>query len=101
MPLLGDPAMTEHLGGPESCAQLVARQSRYERLHDSDTDRMFRIVDGPSGQAVGSVGYWERTWRGELVYETGWSVLPAFQGRGLASRATSLAIAQLRTTRTH
>src|SRR6476660_7862689 len=74
--LLGDPAMTEHLGGPESRAQLVARQARYERLHDSDTDRMFRIVDGPSGQAVGSVGYWERTWRGELVYETGWSVLP-------------------------
>ena len=99
--LLGDPAMTEHLGGPESRAQLVARQARYERLHDSDTDRMFRIIDGPSGQAVGSVGYWERTWRGELVYETGWSVLPAFQGRGLASRATSLAIAQLRTTRTH
>jgi RimJ/RimL family protein N-acetyltransferase len=99
--LLGDPAMMAHLGGPESHDQLVARQARYERLIDSKTDRMFKIIDRPSGQAVGSVDYWERSWRGHLVYETGWSVLPAFQGRSLASRATALAIAQLRATRRH
>jgi RimJ/RimL family protein N-acetyltransferase len=40
------------------------------------------------------VGYWERKWRGEDVYEVGWSTLPAFQGRGFASTATSLAVAQ-------
>ena len=29
--LLGDPAMTEHIGGPESHEQLIERQARYER----------------------------------------------------------------------
>jgi hypothetical protein len=43
---------------------------------------------------VGWVGYWERTWRDHEVYEIGWSVLPAFQGRGIAGLATAQAIAQ-------
>ena len=42
--LLGDPAMTEHLGGPESDEQLIKRQARYERLAESGKDRMFKIV---------------------------------------------------------
>jgi RimJ/RimL family protein N-acetyltransferase len=83
--LLGDPAMTEHLGGPESPEQLFKRQKRYE-LPETP---MFKIVDEDTGEAVGSIGYWEREWRDEQVYETGWSVLPAFQGRGIASEATA------------
>jgi len=43
--LLGDPAMTEHLGGPESEEKLVERQAKYERIGDTGTGRMFRIVD--------------------------------------------------------
>jgi RimJ/RimL family protein N-acetyltransferase len=82
--LMGDPEMTEHLGGPESDEKLAERQARYERLADSRKGRMIKIADGASSEAVGSVGYWERTWRGEVVYEMGWSVLPAFQGRGIA-----------------
>ncbi|MGI8564656.1 MAG: GNAT family N-acetyltransferase [Candidatus Dormibacter sp.] len=91
--LMGDPAMTHHLGGPESDAKIADRQSRYERLADSGQGRMFKIEDTVSGQAVGSVGYWERTWRDQQVYETGWSVFPAFQGRGIASTATAEAVA--------
>jgi RimJ/RimL family protein N-acetyltransferase len=94
--LMGDPEMTEHLGGPESHEQITARQTRYERLADSGTDRMFKIINEATGEAVGSVGYWERTWHGEPVYEIGWSVLPAFQGRGIAGMATALAIARAR-----
>jgi RimJ/RimL family protein N-acetyltransferase len=41
---------------------------------------------------VGSVGYWERDWRGETVYELGWKVLPSHQGRGLAVAATVTAV---------
>ena len=89
--LMGDPAMTEHLGGPESEEKLVKRQSRYERL-DPDTGRMFKIVDEASGEPVGSVGYWEKDWRDTTVWETGWSVLPEFQGRGIAGEATRQAI---------
>lgn len=92
--LMGDPAMTEHLGGPESDEQIAARHSRYVRLADTGNDRMFKIVHDAKGIAVGSVGYWERDWRGEQVYEMGWSVLPAFQGRGIAAVATAQAIAR-------
>ncbi|MBO0796080.1 MAG: GNAT family N-acetyltransferase, partial [Ktedonobacteraceae bacterium] len=91
--LLGDPAMTEHLGGPETDEQLVKRQARYE---DTGRDRMFKIVLEATGEAIGSVGYWERTWRGEQVYEMGWSVLPAFQGRGIAGAATAQALSRAR-----
>jgi RimJ/RimL family protein N-acetyltransferase len=86
--LLGDPKMMEHLGGPESAEKIAERQTRYEQ----DGSGMFKIVDESSGEAVGSVGYWERRWRDQDVYETGWSVLPAFQGRGIAGEATSLVI---------
>jgi RimJ/RimL family protein N-acetyltransferase len=94
--LMGDPEMTKHLGGPESHEKMVDRQARYERLADSGKGRMFKIVDVATGEAAGSVGYWEKEWRGEQVYETGWSVLPAFQGRGIAGMATALAIAEAR-----
>lgn len=99
--LLGDPAMTEHLGGPESQEQLVERQQRYEQVGEIGTGAMFKIVDVASGEAVGSVGYWERTWHDEQVYETGWSVVPAFQGRGIAGAGTALAIAEAKAERKH
>lgn len=35
---------------------------------------------GPDAEAVGWVGYWESEWRGETVWECGWSVLPEAQG---------------------
>jgi RimJ/RimL family protein N-acetyltransferase len=95
--LMGDPAMTEHLGGPESPEKLADRQARYEVPGSG----MFKIVDEVTEEAVGSVGYWERSWRAERVYEIGWSVLPAFQGRGIASIATAQAIAKAKSERKH
>jgi RimJ/RimL family protein N-acetyltransferase len=86
--LMGDSAMTEHLGGPESAKKLEKRHRRYTKPGSG----MFKIVDADTDEALGSVGFWEREWQGEQVYETGWSVLPEFQGRGIASRATALAI---------
>jgi RimJ/RimL family protein N-acetyltransferase len=86
--LMGDPAMTEFLGGPESPEKLADRQRRYAEPGSG----MFKIVDDETGEGIGSVGFWERQWRGETVYETGWSVLPAYQGRGVAVEATRQAI---------
>ena len=99
--LLGDPAMTEHLGGPESEEKLAERQAKYERIGDTGAGRMFKIVDEATGEAVGSVGYWEKDWRGGTVYETGWSVLPEHQGRGLASEATRLVVDEARGQQRH
>jgi RimJ/RimL family protein N-acetyltransferase len=98
--LMGDPEMTEHLGGPESPEKLAERHARYLKAADSKS-RMFKIVDDETGQAVGSVGYWERDWRGEKIYETGWSVLPAFQGRGIAGMATAQVIERAKAERKH
>jgi RimJ/RimL family protein N-acetyltransferase len=99
--LLGDPAMTVHLGGPESAEKLAERQGRYERMIDLSKGGMFKIVDEETGEPAGSVGYWEREWRGEQVYEVGWSVLPEFQGRGVATEATALAINVARSQESH
>jgi RimJ/RimL family protein N-acetyltransferase len=88
--LMGDPRMTEHLGGPESPEKLRERQSRYE---DTDGDgRMLKIVEEPSGAGAGWVGYWTRQWNEEPVYEIGWMVVPEFQGRGVAVAATTQAV---------
>jgi RimJ/RimL family protein N-acetyltransferase len=89
---VGDPRMMEHLGGPESPAKMAERQARFEQPGSG----MFKVVDDASGNAVGSVGFWERTWHDEEVYETGWFVLPAFQGRGIAAAATTEVIALAR-----
>src|SRR5665811_1186593 len=67
----------------------------------SSHDRMFVIVAGPAAESVGSVGYWEQEWRGEMIWETGWSVLPDFQGQGLATRGVAAAIERARAERTH
>jgi RimJ/RimL family protein N-acetyltransferase len=88
--LMGDPRMTEHLGGPESPDKLRERQGRYERLEHGD--RMFKIVETESGAGVGSVGFWTREWRERQVYEIGWMVVPECQGRGIAVAATAQAI---------
>jgi RimJ/RimL family protein N-acetyltransferase len=84
------PEMTEFLGGPEPAEQIRARHVRFLDLPASGTGQMFRIAL-PGAPAAGSVGYWEREWRGGTVYEMGWHVLPEYQGRGVAGAATRLA----------
>lgn len=90
--LLADPGMMTYLGGPESEEKLLDRHARYLATDGSGTGRVFVITVGPERTAAGWVGYWETTWHGEPTWETGWSVLPAFQGRGLASRGAALAL---------
>jgi len=76
---------------------------------------MFRVVvvsaaDGESaagsdgvsdGEVVGSIGYWETSWQGEPAWETGWSVLPGFQGRGIAAGAARLVVEEARAAGRH
>lgn len=94
--LLGDPAMMTHLGGPETSEQILRRHERYIRLSDSGTDHMFKIVWEPSGDGVGSVGYWRKVWREQQIYEMGWLVLPEYQGQGIATKAAAAVIAEAR-----
>lgn len=94
--LLGDPAMTAHIGGPETPDQLRNRHKRYCRLSRTGPGCMYVIMFGLDKAPAGSVGYWEKEWQGQIVWETGWSVLPEFQGQGIATRATAAVVAKAR-----
>lgn len=83
--LLGDVEMMQHLGGPETPEQIHHRHQRY--LHLPETDHMFAIHLEGEAEPVGSIGYWEKHWRDQFVFETGWSILPTQQGRGVATLA--------------
>ncbi|MEU6995654.1 GNAT family N-acetyltransferase [Streptomyces sp. NPDC046465] len=94
---LNTPGMTAHLGGPETHEKVVDRHRRYLGLDDKG--RMFRIT--LDGETAGSIGYWETVWQGETVWETGWGVLPEFQGRGVAAGAARLVTAEARAAGRH
>ncbi|MEV0257614.1 GNAT family N-acetyltransferase [Streptomyces sp. NPDC050732] len=109
---LNAPEMTEHLGGPETHEKVKDRHCRYLRLNDpagpsdpADLDnldnkgRMFRIT--VDGRTAGSIGFWETTWQGEPVWETGWGVLPEFQGMGVAAAAARLVAEEARAAGRH
>ncbi|OKK05822.1 GCN5 family acetyltransferase [Streptomyces sp. CB03234] len=97
------PELMAHLGGPETAEQLVKRHQRYVDLSAdrSGAGRMFRIVLEPEGVPVGVIGFWEQTWDGTRVYETGWTVLGGFQGRGVATAATVAVADRARAARKH
>lgn len=90
--LLGDPIMMTHLGGPETPEQILRRHQRYLHLPEDGTDHMFKVIWAPTGEGVGSVGYWRKTWREQSVYEMGWLILPGYQGRGIATKAAAAVI---------
>lgn len=101
MRLRGDPAMNVHLGGPEAPEKIRERQERYYRTSQEGINRMFVIIAGPERVPAGSIGYWEKDWQGEKIWETGWSVLPEFQGQGVATLATSMLVERARGTGIH
>ncbi|MGH3715046.1 MAG: GNAT family N-acetyltransferase [Micromonosporaceae bacterium] len=91
------PEMTVHLGGPETDEKLRDRHQRCLAMNHTDGGQMYRIVLAtPDAPKVGGIGYWEKEWRNQTVYETGWNVLPAYQGRGIAVAATRALIEEVR-----
>ena len=82
-----DPGVMRELGGPIEREKLPDIHRR--RLADP---WWFKIAAEPGGPPVGTIGIWETTHGGETLRETGWMVLPAHQGRGIASAALTLLI---------
>ncbi len=94
---LSDPEMMRYLGGPQSHDQIVDAHSRYLDTGPSGKGGMYTVVlAGSPSDVAGNLGYWEKDWRGELVYETGWMVFREYQGRGIASEALATLVARLR-----
>ncbi len=99
--LTNAPDQTEHFGGPESEQELLDRHRRYVDLAGTGTGEMFSIWADGEAAPVGSIGYWEREWRGATVYEGGWNVLRPYQGRGLAVAAVNALVERAAARRTH
>lgn len=98
---MGDAAMTRFLGGPETAEQLEARHEKYSGLAAAGKGHMFQVRITGFDEPVGSVGFWGKRWRDADVYEMGWHVIPAAQGRGVARAATALALGQARSEHKH
>ena len=90
--------MTAYLGGPESPEALRTRQRRY--VDNKGPGGMFVIVLD-DGDVAGSIGYWEHSEDASAVWESGWAVLPAHQGRGIATEAIRAVTALASSERTH
>jgi len=99
--LLGDPAMTKHIGGPETPEKIRARLERYCVDSSISKIHMFVIVLQAKQLGIGSIGFWERQWKNQTVWESGWRILPAYQGRGIASKAIALVMERARAEQKH
>jgi RimJ/RimL family protein N-acetyltransferase len=87
--LEGDPEMMRHLGGPSSPEEI-------EDAHRRRLGAPWWFVIEADGTAAGTIGIWENEHEGERIHETGWLVLPAHQGRGVASAALELLLERAR-----
>jgi RimJ/RimL family protein N-acetyltransferase len=85
-----DPAVMRELGGPTDRDRLPEIHRR--RVADP---WWFTIVTDSAATPVGTIGVWETSHGGERLHETGWMVLPAHQGRGIASAALAVLIARV------
>ncbi len=97
---LGEPSQMVYLNGKESPEKIRDRHRKYVAMSaDPRTGCMFTIMSG--SDVAGHVGYWERGWDGEKGWETGWFVLPEFQGRGIATAAAKQIVQRVASLRTH
>jgi RimJ/RimL family protein N-acetyltransferase len=97
--LLGDPAMTAHLGGPQSDEEIEETFNAF--LVDDAPGGIFAITAGDDPRGIGWLGYWETELHGSTVWEIGLSVLPAWQGHGLGSRAFRIGLDRAAVERRH
>ncbi|HWH00377.1 MAG TPA: GNAT family N-acetyltransferase [Pilimelia sp.] len=85
-----DPVMMAELGGPLPREGIEAKVLRDVARAAADIDWIKMIVPEPAAahRVAGTVALWSHELDGEPISEIGWMVLPEFQGRGLAKRAT-------------
>jgi RimJ/RimL family protein N-acetyltransferase len=87
-----DPDVMRHLGGavdPDDLVDVHRRRAETE-------DWYFKVLPEAGGPAAGTIGIWDSQWEETTIHEVGWMLLPAFQGRGIATRALALLIERAR-----
>jgi RimJ/RimL family protein N-acetyltransferase len=91
-----DPDVMRELGGPRPKEELAGVHERRIAAKIDGHDWWFKIVPGPGDEPAGTIGIWPNEVDGETVYETGWMLLPAYQGRGIATEALALLLDRAR-----
>lgn len=88
-----EPEMTVFLGGPETDGEVDARHERYLHGWQTGTARAYRVdVDDEPAALIGA---WHVEHDDTPAWEVGWSVLPEWQGRGVARSALRLLLREL------
>jgi len=91
-----DPDVMRELGGPRPKEELAGVHEMRIAAKIDGEDWWFKVVPGPGDEPAGTIGIWPADHEGTEVYETGWMLLPAFQGRGIASEALGLLLDRAR-----
>jgi RimJ/RimL family protein N-acetyltransferase len=88
-----DPEAMSELGGPRTKEKIA---EVHRKRVDGNMARPWYFTITVEGEplGVGQIGIWESDVMGSPVHETGWMVLPAFQGRGIATAALGQVIAR-------
>lgn len=94
--LESDPEVMRELGGPVPRADLLAIHRKRVSGSGDGGDWWLKIVPEPGGPPAGTIGIWPTRWKGSEIHETGWMVLPEFQGHGIASAALELLLSRAR-----
>jgi RimJ/RimL family protein N-acetyltransferase len=90
-----DPEVMRELGGPVP-REDIPRVHRMRVETAANDGWYFAIVPEPGGPAAGEIGIFGREHDGATIDELGWMVLPAFQGRGIATTALGLLLERAR-----
>lgn len=89
-----DPTMMKELGGPMPKEEVPRIHAR--RLGAIARGAWYYKVVDDEGATAGAIGIWRTTWQRTEISESGWTILPAFQGRGVATEALRLLLGRAR-----
>lgn len=95
-----DPVMMAELGGPLPREGIEAKVRLDVETVARDEGWICMVVpdDDDPATVAGAVVLWSHSDHGEPMSETGWMILPEYQGRGLAKAATRLLLERARET---
>ena len=92
-----DPEMMSHIGGPQPLEKMPGIfQRNLESSQDGSAWIFVVMSDDEPERPAGSVVIWASGHDDQHFNEMGWMILPAFQGKGLASRAVTAALDRAR-----
>jgi len=91
-----DPLMMRHIGGPRPEADVRAAHKRRLDLMAKGEARLYKILAEDFDSVLGTIGIWKIDRQGPQTYEMGWFVFPGHQGKGIATEAARLLLAQAR-----